>query len=63
MAKKRPVRGGLSLRGVIVMPEMPGDAPKLYAANPEAAERALVGTTGLELANPPSKTDKHQRPA
>lgn len=53
--KKRPSRGAFALRGVIVIPTQPGETPRLFAANPEAAQRVLAGTTGLELANPPGE--------
>lgn len=54
MARKRRPSRGFALRGVIVIPDRPGETPQLFAADPEAAQRALADITGLELANPPS---------
>lgn len=53
MAKRKRPSRGFALRGVIVIPDHPGETPQLFAADPEAAQRALVDIKGLELANPP----------
>jgi hypothetical protein len=54
--RKKPSRG-FALRGVIIIPDRPGETPRLFAADPEAAQRALADTKGLELANPPGGND------
>lgn len=57
--RKRPSRGGFSLRGVIVPPATPGGPLRLLAGNPEAARRTLGDATDLVLANlpTPAKTE------
>lgn len=57
MAKRKKPSRGFALRGVIVIPERPGETPRLFAADPEAAQRALADMKGLELANPPTEDD------
>lgn len=53
MPRRKQPRPRFSLRGVMTVPADPREPAILHAAYPEAAQRALEGTSGIVLANPP----------